>query len=328
MDPQEMMKNIENMNDEQKEEFLGSFFQWLSQNYINRNPAVYHPDNKLMEMAQNKGLFLLPTHFYAPVPTKIEIQKYNAKNGAEGIDWNDAVQIDFMERSRESQRDLMDTPVQRRNNVEYYWDNEAFSHTDAAFYYSLIRLLKPKQVLEIGAGNSTKMAVKALQALGKRNLGDTLTVIEPYPSKDLATMSDQFDLQIRKQTLQDTDLETFQKLQAGDILFFDGTHVSKYGSDVNHFFFQILPALNSGVYVHVHDIFLPEEMPKDWVNDLNLFWNEQYVLHAFLMYNDQFEIVFSSKYAFMKHRTLLDDVFRAPLAYRGNGGGSLWMRKK
>ena len=77
----------------------------------------------------------------------------------------------------------------------------------------------------------------------------------------------------------------FEKLEAGDVLFIDSSHVAKTGSDVNYLFFEVLPRLRRGVRVHVHDIFLPIEYPRDWVIDENRSWNEQYVLRALLMFS-------------------------------------------
>ena len=56
--------------------------------------------------------------------------------------------------------------------------------------------------------------------------------------------------------IQDVALDVFAKLEAGDILFVDSTHVSKIASDVNYIFFEILPVLQKGVYIHIHDIYI------------------------------------------------------------------------
>jgi hypothetical protein len=123
--------------------------------------------------------------------------------------------------------------------------------------------------------------------------------------------------------VQDLNLEIFEKLNCGDFLFVDSSHVVKTGSDVNYILFEILPRLKSGVLIHFHDIFYPFEYPKDWVfNGWN--WNEDYFLRAFLMYNTEFEIKLFSHYLH-KHYS---DVFKnMPLCYN-NYGGNLWIMKK
>ena len=80
-------------------------------------------------------------------------------------------------------------------------------------------------------------------------------------------------------------------LAPSDILFIDGSHISKTGSDVNHLFLRILPRLPKGVVVHIHDICLPFEYPKAWSEDVLCYWNEQYVLAALLANAARYEIL-------------------------------------
>ena len=84
---------------------------------------------------------------------------------------------------------------------------------------------------------------------------------------------------------------TFKPLAANDILYVNSSHVSRAGSDLNHILFNVLPALAPGVVVHFHNIFRPFEYPADWIK-MGIAWNEAYVLRAFLMFNDSFEILF------------------------------------
>src|SRR5205814_62343 len=118
-------------------------------------------------------------------------------------------------------------------------------------------------------------------------------------------------------------LETFEKLNSGDILFVDSTHVVKTGNDVNYILFEIIPRLKSGVLIHFHDIFYPFEYPKDWVF-MGRNWNEDYFLKAFLMYNNEFEIILFSDYLHKHHKEIFKEM---PLCYK-NSGGNLWIRKK
>ncbi|NJR65857.1 MAG: class I SAM-dependent methyltransferase, partial [Leptolyngbyaceae cyanobacterium CRU_2_3] len=109
----------------------------------------------------------------------------------------------------------------------------------------------------------------------------------------------------------------------GDILFIDSTHVAKTGSDVNYIFGEILPNLQTGVYIHIHDIFYPFEYLREWVLQ-GWAWNECYFLKAFLQYNQTFKIVLFN--TFLEHRR--PDWFRShmPLCMK-NLGGSIWLKK-
>jgi hypothetical protein len=123
--------------------------------------------------------------------------------------------------------------------------------------------------------------------------------------------------------LQDVDPEIFTQLQANDILFIDSTHVSKVDSDVNYIFFELLPVLNKGVYIHFHDIFYPFEYSKKWIYE-GRGWNEAYMLRAFLEFNSQFEIVLFSSFLFRFFRDAIED--KMPLCLK-NPGGHIWIKK-
>jgi hypothetical protein len=53
--------------------------------------------------------------------------------------------------------------------------------------------------------------------------------------------------------------------------------------------------------VHVHDIFLPRDYPKQWVAGMRRFWTEQHLLHAFLLFNDAIEVLWSGNLMYARH---------------------------
>jgi hypothetical protein len=152
-----------------------------------------------------------------------------------------------------------------------------------------------------------------------------LAFVEPFPVQlhKLISEKDKLNSKIIQQKVQDVDLSVFKSLQKNDILFIDSSHVSKTGSDVNYEFFNIIPNLNSGVIIHVHDIFYPFEYPKEWVYE-GRNWNENYILRAFLSFNEQFEILFFSDFM---HKFFPGDFDGLPLMKK-NTGGNFWMVKK
>jgi len=120
--------------------------------------------------------------------------------------------------------------------------------------------------------------------------------------------------------------EAFSSLTSGDILFIDSSHVSCLGSDVNFEIFEILPNLPKGVVVHLHDIFLPFEYPREWVVERRWYWNEQYLLYAFLRMNDAFEVLMPNRYMIRRHSARVS----AALPFLGglaHSGVSFWMQK-
>ena len=116
----------------------------------------------------------------------------------------------------------------------------------------------------------------------------------------------------------------FQKLTANDVFFVDSSHVLKVGSDLSKIFFSILPALQSGVLIHMHDMFWPFEYPKSMIAE-GRNWNELYLVRSFLQNNDSFEILFFSSYLEIVHRGELEKNLQDYSEFTGN---SMWLRRK
>jgi hypothetical protein len=187
----------------------------------------------------------------------------------------------------------------------------------------MINYFKPTRIIEIGSGFSSAVMLDTNQLFFNNQID--LTFIDPYPER-LYSLMIEYDK--KQTTVIETDVQlipvdVFRKLKAGDILFVDSTHVTKTGSDVNYILFEILPILESGVLIHFHDVFYPFEYPKEWVYK-GFNWNEDYILKAFLMYNDKFEIILFSEYLHKHHKDSFKDL---PLSYK-NTGGNLWIQKK
>jgi hypothetical protein len=127
--------------------------------------------------------------------------------------------------------------------------------------------------------------------------------------------------------VQEVPLDVYRELRAGDILFVDTSHVSKIGNDLHHILFHVLPALPAGVFVHFHDIFLPYEYPHEWVVERNWFWNEQYLLLAFLMYNTTFRVIFMNHH-FLYTCPQLTKRALGTLNVEPLQGASMWLRKE
>ncbi|NOC90510.1 class I SAM-dependent methyltransferase [Ruegeria sp. HKCCD6604] len=161
-----------------------------------------------------------------------------------------------------------------RNQTGYRIGNGYYDSPDADALYLMIRRFQPKRVIEVGCGNSTRVT---RQAIIDGNLDTTITAVDPYPRADIAHVVDRFE----QKRLEDTDPALFAELEAGDILFIDSSHVVRMSNDVAHLFCRIIPSLNTGVVIHVHDVFLPYEYPKRFFYDCPG-WGEQYVLHSLL----------------------------------------------
>jgi predicted O-methyltransferase YrrM len=210
---------------------------------------------------------------------------------------------------------------------QYYVKNRTYEQIDGEILYCMIRHFKPRKIIEIGSGFSTYLAAQALlKNFAEAEDGNKceFTAIEPYPNKVLEQGFPGLTKLI-KNRVQDVSLDEFAALKQNDILFIDSSHVLKTGSDVQYEFLEILPRLNKGVIVHVHDIFMPAEYPREWIMKHLRFWNEQYLLQAFLTFNDSFEILWAASYMLLKHPERLKEAF--PSYSDNTWPGSFWIRR-
>lgn len=294
---------------------------------------ITHLLNKLPYI---KGLYkqslnyLYPAgHFYSPIISmddirrrELEIWKNVSKDGISGIELRTEEQKKLVQQFTKYYKELP-FKSEKQNNVRYEFGNDFYSYTDGIVLYLMIRHFEPKRIIEIGSGFSSAIMLDTNQLFFNNQID--LTFIDPYPERlfSLMTEGDRKQAKVIESDVQLIALDVFEKLQAGDILFIDSTHVSKTGSDVNYILFEILPLLKSGVLIHFHDVFYPFEYPKEWVfKGFN--WNEDYILRSFLMYNNNFEIILFADYIHKHHKESFNGM---PLCYK-NTGGNLWIEKK
>lgn len=200
------------------------------------------------------------------------------------------------------------------------WNNDFIPGLDIVLMYTLLAEIKPKHFVEIGSGTSTQTAFKVKQDL---QLDFLITSIDPAPRKEIEALTDNW----HTRNLQEVPLDIFEKLQAGDIVFFDGTHTLLPGSDVSWFFLEVLPILKPGVIVQIHDIYLPYDYPEEMVDR---FYSEQYILGAILLANpDKYKIVAPAFYISQQEefKNLLEELWLSPgLIKAEKHGGSFWFK--
>lgn len=208
-------------------------------------------------------------------------------------------------------------------NQRYYFENMWFTFNDAAFLQLMLRHHKPERIIEIGSGFSSAVILDTNEQFFENKM--SVTLIEPDPERlqQLLSEDDFKKNRFIKSKIQEVELKLFKELKSGDILFIDTSHITKTDSDLNHILFNILPVLEKGVFVHFHDIFYPFEYPKEWV--LGRFnWNEIYLLRAFLMYNNTFEIYLFPNYI----QKSLPEEINSLLSESRKDVQSLWLLKK
>jgi hypothetical protein len=105
----------------------------------------------------------------------------------------------------------------------------------------------------------------------------------------------------RRQKVENVGARFFSELQENDILFIDSSHVIRPQGDVLFEYLELIPILNKGVIVHVHDVFSPRDYLKEILVDKVRFWNEQYLLEAFLSQNNNWKIMGALNYLSHHH---------------------------
>ena len=262
------------------------------------------------ELSDRWGYHIRPIHYYEPLPDfrSITREQTERKRAFPAIDFRRDEQLRLLRELEPYALELQQTDVV----------NDYFSGLDAVVYYSLIRQLKPRRIIEIGGGYSTRIANKALAA----NQSGRLTCIEPHPDERL----DGSRVHLVTKRVEELDVSFFAALEANDILFIDSSHTVKFGSDVCYEFLEILPALKRGVWVHVHDIFFPHDYPAEWLLKRRLALNEQYLLEAFLSFNHDFEIALANHWLQLECPNEVARLWSNAVSSDA-GASSFWMRR-
>lgn len=241
--------------------------------------------------------FLQFMDYYWVVPDRKQLRKeiWSSRSELPGVNLQIAGQLERLEKMEAFSGELQTLSKQ-------------FGSVDAEVLYCMLRMYKPRQVIEIGAGFSTQvMAAALLRNSAESGQQTDFTTIEPFPNATIERGFPGLNKLIRKK-VQDVPLREFAKLGNGDLLFIDSSHVLTIGSDVQYEFLEIIPRLAPGVLVHIHDIFFPCEYHRGWVMQ-GRFWSEQYILQAFLQFNSAFEVLMANQYLHCNHAEKLQRAF-------------------
>lgn len=245
------------------------------------------------------GVFPIRAHYYEPLFDPRGIRHSLSENrNLPGIDWNVPEQLEILNRFHFGE-ELNNVPRSKVDRLEFHFNNGTFESGDAEYWYNFIRLKKPRRIFEVGGGNSTLMAICAI----KKNRLEAPTYqcrhvcIEPYEMPWLESVG----VEVVRRKIEDVGQHFFSELSSGDILFIDSSHIIRPQGDVLFEYLEVLPSLKKGVIVHIHDIFSPRDYLDEWVKEEVRFWNEQYLLEAFLTSNRDWKIVGALNYLHHSH---------------------------
>jgi hypothetical protein len=280
------------------------------------------------------GFLPLPVHFFSPVPDIEDLRRrgvWSRRSELRGIDFRVDRQLQFLRKlGAAAGEECRWPPDPQEDPYAFHTENQSFSFGCAACLYSILRLYRPRRIIEIGSGNSSLVISSAVMRNASRPRPDRYVIIDPYPSKKIETGLPGLSRLI-KERVEMLDPSFFDSLGKDDVLFIDSGHTVRTGGDVNYLFLDVLPRLSRGVLVHIHDIPMPFEYPEIYFTNpsFRMFWTESYLLQAFLCFNNKYEILLAMSYLMTEKREEFRKAFPYynPVHHKANSG-SFWIRRK
>ncbi len=257
--------------------------------------------------------------FFLPYRYAADVQPPKCYPALEGLFEEAASDFSLLISEIEALSSAIDALIADRRGCRL--DQSWFPRLDALAAYTLVREKRPARIVEVGSGHSTRFMAAAIEDGG---LSSELTCIDPAPRASLSGL----DVTWRKMVLQSAPEADLMALESGDMLFIDSSHLLMPGTDVDHLIVSLLPALPSGIVLHVHDIFLPDAYPESWA------WrgyNEQSAIAA-LLQGGGYQPLFASRYVATRMSARLADsrhlAHSCVTADKDDLASSLWLVKR
>ncbi|HEY1683313.1 MAG TPA: class I SAM-dependent methyltransferase [Tepidisphaeraceae bacterium] len=245
---------------------------------------------RVFRIGQGFGVDILPRHFYSSVPDVRHLEnttywrKPTSMYGVPGADVDE--QLRFASdccppQMRQSVKEMgLHVYASQENGVPGYGEVEA------DFLYCFICRHKPAKIVQVGAGVSTAIILKAAADSGYKV---DLTCVDPFPETYLRKIGSEGKIKLLAEPAQEVTLSVLTELGTNGMLFVDSTHTVKVGSEVNRIVLEALPRLSNGTFVHFHDIFFPYDYQRSILTEP--FFNcESTLLHAFLSCNARYTL--------------------------------------
>ena len=133
---------------------------------------------------QNREVHITPVHYDYPIPDTrtLSEQIWTKQSKLTGINLNEQTQIElltkYFPRFREEYNQFQ---VSSEKPEGFHFKNGVFDGIDALTLYCMLRHYKPKTIIEVGSGFSTRLSADAI----RKNGTGKLICIEPYPDEIL-----------------------------------------------------------------------------------------------------------------------------------------------
>lgn len=262
--------------------------------------AVYRPDfhrtsPRLLALADRLGIYPVIDHYHDPLVRPRLTAAYDQPRDLPGIDLREQSQLELLA-SFTYQEELLAIQGPRPDGEGPYYFNPAYPPQDAQVLHSILRWARPQRVVEVGSGESTRFIVNALRLNAAEGRSGTLRCIEPFEAPWL----ERAGVTVVRSPVEDLPVTAFADLESGDVLFIDSSHVARPGGDLLYLLQRVLPRLQPGVIVHVHDVLTPRNYPRRWT-ERRWFWDEQYLVEAMLTHSRWLSIVLAVNHMSVAH---------------------------
>jgi len=209
------------------------------------------------------GLHVLPKHYYLPVPDYAWLKRnkklWTGRASLAGVRWDLDEQLRWLQ-------EVCRPHYKEVAGLGFYeaqagrdW-GPGYGQIESQALHCFIRTFAPRRITEIGSGLSTVCMLNAVRANTREGkTPSTITCIEPHPRRALRDCE---GITLVEEYAQAVPSSRFTELQAGDLLFIDSSHTVKIGSEVIRIYLDVIPKLAPGVFIHIHDIYLPYLYPR------------------------------------------------------------------
>jgi Methyltransferase domain len=272
----------------------------------------------LRRAANLAGFDLIRRNYYSPLPRLDELapETYERRSPWSGIAWDEAQHEACL-------RDLVPYLEEFTPPEGFSWGNGMYEPIESEILHAMVRRRKPNRIVEIGSGFTSLIIAAACRLNASEGRPPHYASFDPFPRDFVRSGIEGMD-SFEAMGATEVPEAVFETLTDGDILFIDTTHTVKIGGDVNRLMLEVLPKLRPGVFIHVHDIFLPYEYPRGFFES-QCFWQEQYLLQALLTENQNFEIVLPVSAITRERPDLISALM--PWHEAPPGPGAFWIRR-
>jgi predicted O-methyltransferase YrrM len=278
-------------------------------------------------VAERVGLHAVRASYDSPIPRTRSLPSdvFERESPMRAIDWRVDEQLSFFEDELGPYlAEFRPQPDPGAPVGTFRLDNHTYDRVDAELLYAMVRRFRPRRFVELGSGYSTLVAWEAAKANAADGHETELSVLDPHPSPHV-TSHPELAARVSPVSAQELPEEVVDGLETSDILFVDTSHTVKIGGDVNRIVLDLLPRVAPGVVVHFHDVFLPGDYSRGHLANAH-YWTEQYLLQAFLMYNDEWEVLVSGQAIARRAPGLVGRLI--PSYREGVSPGAIWLRRR